>query len=283
MENIKIAIVGAGTMGSEVALTLACHGLEVILKDVHPEALEKSRKKIGDDIRMVKMMIPGFKNVTAPDVLARIAFTLDFDLFPSANIVVENVSERWETKQDLYNKLKSHTKPNTVFFVNTSCISITKVAALTPHPDKVIGVHFMNPVALKELAEVVVGHHTSEATVSFAKEFLSRIRKKAIVVNDYPGFVANRLSHLFMNEAAFLIQDQVASAKDIDMIFKKGYGHSMGPLETADLIGLDTVVDSLEVLYIAYQDTKFRCCPLLRRMVHAGLLGKKSGQGFYTY
>jgi 3-hydroxybutyryl-CoA dehydrogenase len=143
--------------------------------------------------------------------------------------------------------------------------------------------HFMNPVYLKELVELVRGFHTSEATIEAAKAMLSGVGKTAVLVNDFPGFVANRLSHLFMNEAAFIIQDRVAAAREVDAIFKRGYGHSMGPLETADLIGLDTVVNSLDILYDSYQDPKFRCCPLLRKMVDAGLLGKKSGEGFYKY
>ena len=141
----------------------------------------------------------------------------------------------------------------------------------------------MNPVPLIEMVEVVKGYHTSEVIINIVKEFLKSLKKIPVVVNDFPGFVANRLSHLLMNEAAFLVQDKVASPKEIDIIFKKGYGHAMGPLETADLIGLDTVVNSLEILYNSYQDSKFRCCPLLRKMVDAGLLGKKSGEGFYTY
>ncbi|MBV9791144.1 MAG: 3-hydroxyacyl-CoA dehydrogenase family protein [Chloroflexi bacterium] len=141
----------------------------------------------------------------------------------------------------------------------------------------------MNPVYLKTSIEMIRGFYTSEETIAAATAFLAQLNKDAILVNDYPGFVANRISHLYMNEAAFVVQDQVANPKEVDDIFKKCYGHTMGPLETADLIGLDTVVHSLDVLYQSYQDSKFRCCPLLRKMVHAGLLGVKSGKGFYDY
>jgi 3-hydroxybutyryl-CoA dehydrogenase len=141
----------------------------------------------------------------------------------------------------------------------------------------------MNPVPLKQTVEVIRGFHTSAATIDVARRLLTEMKKQWVIVNDYPGFVSNRISHLFMNEAAFVVQDQVASAQDVDEIFKKCYGHAMGPLQTADLIGLDTVVDTLHVLYQSYQDAKFRCCPLLQKMVDAGLLGVKSGQGFYSY
>ena len=157
------------------------------------------------------------------------------------------------------------------------------IASLTKRPTKVIGTHYMNPVPMKTTVETIRGFHTSDATIETTKQLLATMGKECILVNDYPGFVSNRISHLFMNEAAFVVQDQVASAQEVDDIFKQCYGHKMGPLETADLIGLDTVVNSLEVLYESYQDPKFRCCPLLRKMVDAGLLGVKSGEGFYTY
>jgi 3-hydroxybutyryl-CoA dehydrogenase len=146
-----------------------------------------------------------------------------------------------------------------------------------------VGIHLMNPVHLKPTVEVIRGFHTSDDSIGVLLHLLSRLGKEAIVVEDMPGFVSNRISHLFMNEAAFVLQDQVASAEKIDQIFKKCFGHRMGPLETADLIGLDTVMRSLDVLYESFQDSKYRCCPLLRKLVHAGHLGRKSGQGFYVY
>lgn len=279
----NIAVIGAGVMGSDVALNLSCYGYNVALKDINKEFLIKAREKISNDLRMVKMMKPDMRALNNETVLERINFTLSFDTFNKVDMVIENVSEKWDVKENIYHDLKKVCKKDTIFCVNTSCISITKVAAMLPQPEKVIGMHFMNPVPLKETVEVVNGYHTSEETTIVSKEFLKSLNKTAIVVKDFPGFVANRLSHLFMNEAAFLIQDNVASPKDVDAIFRKGYCHAMGPLETADLIGLDTVVDSLEVLYSNYQDPKFRCCPLLRKMVDAGLLGKKSGEGFYKY
>src|SRR6185436_18337484 len=166
---------------------------------------------------------------------------------------------------------------------NTSCISITQIASVTRRPANIVGIHLMNPVHLKPTVEVIRGFHTSEGAMDTLLQLFSRLNKQAIVVEDLPGFVSNRISHLFMNEAAFVLQDNVASAEQIDLIFKKCFGHKMGPLETADLIGLDTVMLSLDVLHESFRDPKFRCCPLLRKLVHAGHLGRKTGRGFHAY
>jgi 3-hydroxybutyryl-CoA dehydrogenase len=283
MDIINIGVVGAGIMGSDVALHLSCYGYNVVLKDIHEEALVGARAKIQTDLRSVKMMTPELRGLTEKAVCEKIEFTLSYAPFANADIVIENVPEKWAAKKNVYQDLDAICRPDTIFFVNTSCISITKIASLLSHPERVIGVHFMNPVPSKEVVEMIKGYHTSEDTITKSKQFLRSVKKAAIIVNDTPGFVANRLSHLFMNEAAFLVSEHSASPKDIDIIFKKGYGHSMGPLETADLIGIDTVVNSLEILYTSYQDPKYRCCPLLKKMMAAGLLGRKSGEGFYKY
>lgn len=281
--KLKIAIIGAGIMGSDIALDLASNGYKVILKDLNQDLLLKSKEKIIENFRTVKMFKSNIIVDNIEDVLENITFTHDYDCFHELDFVIENIAENWDLKKELYLELNDICPNGTIYAVNTSCISITKISSLLLHPDKAIGVHFMNPVPLKKMVEVVKGYHTSPDTIDTTKEFLKSIKKTPVVVNDFPGFVANRLSHLFMNEAAFLVQDQVAGPKEIDAIFKLGYGHAMGPLETADLIGLDTVVDSLNVLYTEYQDSKFRCCPLLKKKVAAGLLGKKSGEGFYKY
>lgn len=279
----KIAIVGAGTMGSDLALDLALNGKKVVLKDIAQSQLQEAKDRIAKSFRSVLFFKKNIQVRDLETVLNNIVFTTSYDGFSDQELIVENISENWELKKKVYHELGDVCNAEAVFAINTSCISITEVASELPNQQNVVGMHFMNPVPLKELVEVVRGFHTSDSTIERSAAFLKTINKQAVVVNDYPGFVANRLSHLFMNEAAFLVQDNVAAASEIDLIFKKGYGHAMGPLETADLIGLDTVVDSLNVLYNSYQDSKFRCCPLLKKMVAAGLLGRKSGQGFYKY
>lgn len=283
MEIKKIAVVGAGVMGSDVAFDLASNGYDVLLKDVSEHQLADAREKIRASYKGYKMIKSDLRNVSVDEIIGRIHFTTSYEGFLESDLVIENVPEDWETKKSVYLEAREICKQSTFYAVNTSCISITKIARLMPRPELVIGMHFMNPVPLKNIVEVIKGTHTSDSTVTAMKDFLKTLKKNAVVVTDFPGFVSNRLSHLFMNEAAFLVQDQVASPKDIDKIFKQGYGHDMGPLETADLIGLDTVVNSLQILYESYQDPKFRCCPLLKKMVDAGYCGKKSGRGFYEY
>jgi 3-hydroxybutyryl-CoA dehydrogenase len=170
-----------------------------------------------------------------------------------------------------------------IFAANTSAISITRIASVTDRPDRVVGTHFMNPVPLMPVVEVIRGYHTSEATLETTRALLAAMGKQAIVVKDWPGFVSNRVLMLTLNEAIWLVQDGVARAEDVDAIFRGCFGHKMGPLATADLIGLDTILDSLEVLYDSYKDPKFRPCPLLAQMVAAGIRGRKSGAGFFTY
>lgn len=279
----RIAVVGAGVMGADVALNLSCYQYEVVLKDLDAAALDKARRRMLNEFRMAQMMKSDLKGLQIDDVLGRIDFTTTYDSFQQVDLVIENVSERLPVKEPVYEALSTVCREDILLCANTSCMSITKVASRVRNPGRVVGMHFMNPVPLKDVVELIKGHHTTDETLARARAFLKTLKKTAVVANDFPGFIANRLSHLLMNEAAFLIQDQVAAAKDVDMLFKQGYGHAMGPLETADLIGLDTVVDSLDVLYTNYQDTKFRCCPLLRKMVDAGLTGRKSGEGFYKY
>ncbi|MCK4765140.1 MAG: 3-hydroxyacyl-CoA dehydrogenase family protein [Candidatus Aminicenantes bacterium] len=283
MDIKTIAVVGAGVMGSDIALDLSCFGYNVILKDLDNETLEKAEDKIEKDFKMVKMMKKDIKALSSSDILGNITFTTSYEDFAGVDFLIENIIEDWEQKKALYLELQKVCREDIIFGVNTSCISITKIGALMPYPEKVIGMHFMNPVPLKRIVEVIRGFHTADETVESVKAFLKTLGKRAVVVKDFPGFVTNRVSHLFMNEAAFLVQDQVAEPAAIDLIFTQGFGHKMGPLATADLIGLDTVMQSLDVLYESYQDPKFRCCPLLRKMVDAGLLGRKSGKGFFEY
>jgi len=215
--------------------------------------------------------------------LERMRLTTDMNDLTSCDFIIENVIEDWGVKKPLYEQLGKLLPANVCLGANTSCISITQIGQASGRPANVVGVHFMNPPHLKPAVEVIRGFHTSDQTISTLLQLLSQLNKEAIIVEDMPGFVSNRISHLFMNEAAFVLQDNVSTAEKIDMIFKKCFGHKMGPLETADLIGLDTIMHSLDVLFESYKDPKYRCCPLIRKLVHAGHLGRKSGKGFYTY
>lgn len=277
-----IGVIGAGTMGIGVTQCLIEFGYEVLLYDISSTVLENVKKQILRNIRM-KQLFQVDKLGINETIFERVHLISNIAEVRSADIIIENIDEDFEAKKKVYLELDNICHSDCIFMINTSCISITKIAACTERSEKVIGTHFMNPVPLVDSVEVVRGFNTSEETIEVTKKFLKTLNKQSIIVNDYPGFVANRISHLMMNEAAFILEEQIADVKSIDEIFKKCYGHKMGPLETADLIGLDTVVKSLDVLYESFQDTKFRCCPLLRKMVDAGLYGRKSGKGFYTY
>lgn len=277
-----VGVIGAGVMGVGVSQALAQTGHDVILIDISEEILERAQQEIKNNLRFHLMLN---KNCAeSPDtILQRINLTTDYKYLSAAEFVVENATEKWEIKKDIYAKIDKICPSETVFAANTSAISITRIASVTQRASQVIGMHFMNPVPMKPVVETIRGHHTSEETITVAKRFLSQMGKEGIVVNDSPGFVSNRVLMLTINEAIYLVQDQVSSAEDIDKIFKTCFGHKMGPLETADLIGLDTILLSIEVLYESFNDSKYRPSPLLKKMVDAGLYGRKSGQGFYSY
>lgn len=280
----KIGVIGAGVMGIGVAHSVAQAGHEVILVDIDEGVLENAKQEIYNNIRMQFFFNKDKEELEEPEkIVERILFTKDYNMLGDVDFIIENVPEQWEVKKKVYLMLDSICPEHCIFAVNTSCISITKIGALTKRPKQVIGTHFMNPVPIKPVIEVIRGYHTSEDTIASMEELLATMKKRCVVVNDYPGFVSNRISHLLMNEATFVVQDGVATAEQVDEIFKECFGHKMGPLETADLIGLDTVMDSLDILYQEYQDPKFRCSPLLKKMVQAGLCGRKNGEGFYKY
>ena len=283
MEFAKVGVVGAGNIGVGVVTDLVLHGISAVVVDVSDEALARAQVEILQNIRVVPLLSKTLPRITKDAALARLTMTTDPRDLASCDFVIENVTEDWEVKQRVYENLDRVMPPEVCFGANTSCISITQIGSATRRPANVVGIHLMNPVHLKPTVEVIRGFHTSDRTIETLLQLFSRLGKEAILVEDLPGFVSNRISHLFMNEAAFVLQDQVATADKIDAIFKKCFGHKMGPLETADLIGLDTVVRSLDVLYESFQDSKYRCCPLLRKLVHAGHLGRKSGRGFYVY
>lgn len=278
-----VGVVGAGVMGIGVSQNLAQTGHQAILVDVSDEILEQAKQKIRNNIRFQSFFNKSEKHDSVDDILQRINFTTNYQFLESAEFVIENTTEKWDIKKEVYAKIDSICPQESIFAANTSAIPITRIASVTKRASKVIGTHFMNPVPMKQMVETIRGYHTSEETIETTKKMLAQMGKECIIVNDSPGFVSNRVLMLTVNEAIFLLQDQVASASDVDRIFKTCFGHKMGPLETADLIGLDTILFSIEVLYESFNDSKYRPCPLLKKMVDAGLYGRKSGQGFYTY
>jgi 3-hydroxybutyryl-CoA dehydrogenase len=283
MNHTVIGVIGAGVMGSGVAQDFAQHGFRVLLLDCTKEILARARQDIHTGLRFQRLFKRSNTQEDQEEILQRITFTTDYEVLSTADFVIENVTEKWAVKQEVYQRLDALCPPKTVLAANTSAISITRLASVTRRAPRVLGMHFMNPVPLKPIVEVIRGYHTAAETLEEAGHLLARIGKQCIVVNDSPGFVSNRVLMLTINEAIFLLQEGVASAEDIDAIFKTCFEHKMGPLETADLIGLDTILFSLEVLYESFGDSKYRPCPLLRKMVEAGLYGRKSGKGFYAY
>lgn len=276
-------VIGGGVMGSDMAFDLSANGYEVTVIDINEDKLAAAKENIKKTFRLVQLMRKGKISSSLDELLGRIHFSTQLSDVKHADIIIENVTEDWEIKKKVYEQLRDICCAETIYFVNTSCISITKVASVMHHPENVIGAHFMNPVPLKELVEVIRAEQTSDQTVEAAVQFLKSFGKNPVVVNDFSGFVSNRVLMLTINESIWTVQDQVAAPADVDKIFRGGFGHKMGPLATADLIGLDTILKSLLVLYESYKDSKFRPCPLLVKMVDAGKLGRKSGQGFFQY
>lgn len=283
MEFNSVGVVGAGIMGVGVAQNLAQTGHQVVLIDLGEEQLDHARSEIRQAIRMQGFFQKSEKSEKASAVIGRIRFTTDYGDLKDIDFVVENVVEKWDVKKEVYPVLDEVCPAPCVFAANTSCISITQIGSVTKRPSQIVGMHFMNPVPLIPMVEVIRGHHTTDESIETARAFLATMGKDCIVVNDMPGFVSNRVLMLTINEAIWVVQDQVSVAEDVDRLFKTCFGHKMGPLETGDLIGLDTILYSLDVLYESYNEDKFRPCPLLKKMVYAGLLGRKSGQGFYDY
>jgi 3-hydroxybutyryl-CoA dehydrogenase len=280
---MKVGVIGAGVMGTGVAQNLAQTNHDVVLIDISDEVLERGRASIRNALRLHRMLNKQADMPSIDDMIARINFTTDFDQLHDVDFVIENVVEKWEIKKGVYERMDPICPPHCVYAANTSAISITRIGSLTKRPSQVLGMHFMNPVPMKSTVEVIRAFHTSDETIEIGQLLLAAMGKRGIVVNDMPGFVSNRVLMLTINEAVYLVQDQVASAADVDEIFKSCFGHKMGPLETADLIGLDTILFSIEVLYESYNDSKYRPCPLLKKMVDAGLHGRKNGRGFYNY
>jgi 3-hydroxybutyryl-CoA dehydrogenase len=278
----RIGVVGAGTMGHGIAQVSAASGYDVVLVDVAPQALERGIAQIGKSLE--KLESKG--KLTAAErerTLARIRPASQLSALTEADLVVEAVVERLEVKQNVLAELDRACPPETILASNTSSISITKLAAATRRPDKVIGMHFMNPVPLMQLIEVIRGLATSQETWEAVEAASRKMGKTPVEVHDAPGFVSNRVLMPMINEAVYCLYEGVGKAEAIDAVMKLGMNHPMGPLALADLIGLDVCLDILRVLQEGFGDPKYRPCPLLVKMVDAGYLGRKSGRGFYEY
>jgi 3-hydroxybutyryl-CoA dehydrogenase len=279
---MTVGVIGAGVMGRGLAHDLAQHGYNVLLIDVNEQILADAKRAVRQNLR-AQMLQQGGAKESSDVVLARIHPSTDVESLAVAEFVIENATEKWEIKKSIYPVIDRICPERTVFAANTSAMSITRFGSLTNRPDKVLGMHFMNPVPMKKTVEVIRGFHTSQDTIDAATRLLAAFGKEAVVVADSPGFVSNRVLMLTVNEAVFLVHDRVASPEEVDKIFRECFGHPMGPLATADLIGLDTILYSIEVLYESFNDDKYRPCPLLRKMVDAGLHGRKNGKGFFSY
>lgn len=278
----KIAVVGGGAMGTGIAHVAALTQLDVILVEVSDEFLKRAQATITKNLdRQVKK-----EKISQGDrdaALGRIKGTIRVQDVAPADFVVEAIVESPAAKADLFEKLDTLCRPEVVLATNTSTISITEIASNTKRPDKVIGMHFMNPVPMMQLVEIIRGLATSNQTHQLVLELAQKLGKTPITVNDYPGFIANRILIPMINEAVYCLMEGVADAQAIDEVAKLGMNHPMGPLALADLIGLDVCLAIMEVLYAGLGDSKYRPCPLLRKYVAAGYLGRKSGRGFHDY
>ena len=278
----KVAVLGAGTMGNGIAHVFARAGYGVILRDVETRFLDRGIETIAKNLdrEMKKEKITAAEK---PQILARIQPTTEVSALAAADFAVEAVPEQLELKVRLLKEVDAALRPGVILASNTSSISITQLAAQTSRPEKFIGMHFMNPVPVMALVEVIRGLATSDDTFHTTMLLCGKLEKKPVAVNDAPGFVSNRVLMPLINEAAFAVMEGVATPEAVDAVMKMGMNHPMGPLELADFIGLDVCVNILEVLQTGFGDPKYRACPLLRKYVAAGWLGRKSGRGFYKY
>ncbi len=282
MDIRTIGVVGAGTMGNGIAQVFAFHGFEVVMSDVSDAAVQRGLATIKKSLERLagKEKIPADAPVAT---LSRIRTTTNLADLAAADLVVEAATENEALKLDLFRQLDGLCRPEAILASNTSSISMTRIAAATRRPDKVIGMHFMNPVPLMELVEIIRALQTADATYATIEAMTRRIAKTPVEVKDAFGFVSNRVLMPMINEAIFTLHEGLATPEAIDTVMKLGMNHPMGPLALADLIGLDTCLNIMNVLHEGFNDSKYRPCPLLKQMVDAGWLGRKTGRGFYTY
>jgi 3-hydroxybutyryl-CoA dehydrogenase len=278
----QVGVIGAGTMGNGIAHVFARSGHHVVLFDLEQRFLDRALATVNKNLdrEVVK------NRLTEPqkaEILGRIAPVTDRNALSACDIIVEAASEQLQVKQRLFSEMCSITRPEVILASNTSSISITKLAGVTNRPDKVIGMHFFNPVPVMKLVEVVRGLATSGETFQTVRDLAIRLEKTPVEVNDAPGFISNRVLMPLLNEAMYAVMEGVATPEAVDEVFKLGMNHPMGPLALADFIGLDVCLDIMRVLQSGFGDSKYRPCPLLAKMVDAGRLGRKSGQGFYKY
>jgi len=282
MATRTIGVIGAGTMGNGIAHVAARSGFRVVLYDLEQRFLDRALSTIAKNLdrEVAKTKITADDKGTA---LSRIVAVTQNSALSEADFLIEAVVEDVKAKLKVFQAMDSIARPSVILASNTSSISITKIASATKRPDRVIGMHFMNPVPMLTLVEVVRGLATSDETCKTTKELAESLGKTAVEVNDFPGFVSNRVLMPMINEAVYCVMEGVGTAEAVDSVMKLGMNHPMGPLALADLIGLDVCLDIMEVLHTGMGDSKYRPCPLLRKMVDAGHLGRKSGQGFYRY
>lgn len=279
----QVGVIGAGTMGNGIAHVFAQSGYDVTIVDVSPEAVAKGIATITANLgRQVKK--GAITEEQAAETAGRITASTDLAAAAAAaDLMIEAATENLEIKAKLFRTMDAAARPETILATNTSSISITTIAAATGRPDRVIGMHFFNPVPVMKLCELVRGYATSDATYNVIKELAESVGKVPVSVQDYPGFISNRVLMPMINEAIYCLMEGVATAEDIDTVMKLGMAHPMGPLTLADFIGLDVCLAIMEVLHNGFGDSKYRPCPLLRNMVSAGHLGRKTKKGFYTY